>query len=189
MKTLTKETKFGKATAIITVTAFEETISLDGEVTGSKVVMTTSVKVTHAGKTLDTAEFANVSGYESNPKWFAKMGLGKDQKISRVGDKAITMGAEAGEKINEMIEQMKQELAQEFNTKTEKQIQKEEEVQEAKAVVEQAKKEGISNLMTNAELKKWRESYNNLQNEGGEGYIPIKISKESYKKSLAVLAN
>jgi len=177
MKTLVKEIAFGKATAIITVKSFEEVT----EMNQINTITTTDVKVIKDGKVLDSGFFAKISNYDSNPKWFDKMGLKKDQLISRVGEKAITLGAEAGRAINEMIEEMKAELN---NDQTQEEIKKEETVKENQAIINQAKKEGISNLMANEELKSWRIRYNDLHNEGEEGYIPTKISKEQYEKAV-----
>jgi hypothetical protein len=38
--------------------------------------------------------------------------------------------------------------------------------------------------MTNQELKSWKVRYNDLHNEGGEGYIPTRITKEQYQKAV-----
>jgi hypothetical protein len=177
MKTLVKEIAFGKAKAIITVKSFEEVT----EMNQINTITTTEVKVIKDGKVLDTGLFAKISNYDSNPKWFDKMGLKKDQLISRVGENAITLGAEAGKEINEMIEEMKAELN---NDQTQEKIKKEEKAKENQAIINQAKKEGIRNLMTNEELKSWRVRYNNIHNEGGEGYIPTRITKEQYQKAV-----
>lgn len=186
-KTLVREIEFGKAVAVVEVTAFTEKKRLDGIVVGEEVIMTSNVKVTKDGKEIGRASFADVSDYNSNPKWFDKMGLSVNQKISRVGEKAITLGEEAGRNINAAIEEMKAELAAEFNTKTEKEVEMEEKIKEAKVIVELAEKEGIENLMSTKEIAKWRDSYNIIHNEGGEGYIPTRISSERYKEALSLL--
>lgn len=188
MKTLVKEIEFGNAIAAITVSSFTQKINLDGIETGNVEVITTSeVRVMKDGKVIETASFARVSGYQANPRWFDEMGLGQDQQISRVGKNAITLGAEAGRAVNAAIEEMKAELTQEFGFKTEQQIEKEDEIEEVNAIIEQAQKEGVANLMTDAELKEWRVRYNNLHNEGGEGYIPLRISQEQYQRAIQIL--
>lgn len=42
--------------------------------------------------------------------------------------------------------------------------------------------------MTAAELKKWRREYNNVHNEGGEGYVPERVSIEETARARAILA-
>lgn len=71
-------------------------------------------------------------------------------------------------------------------------VQETKELEEAKAVIARAEKEGIANLMTKAELeaeqKVSRKNYNDLYNEGGEGYIPpfSRVSRERYEWALLV---
>jgi hypothetical protein len=43
-------------------------------------------------------------------------------------------------------------------------------------------------LMTDAEYKTWRRNYNNLHNEGGDGYIPERITVEQLEEAKKVLA-
>jgi len=59
----------------------------------------------------------------------------------------------------------------------------------AKEVVEEAEKEmsGGKKLMTAAEIKVWNRNYNNVNNEGGSGYIPHHTSIESYNYSRSTL--
>ena len=82
---------------------------------------------------------------------------------------------------------MKKELATEFEVKTEKEINEEEAIVEAQEVVELAKQEGIENLKSATEIKNWRKKYIAVNNEGGEGYVPIKVSKEQYQQATKVL--
>ena len=42
--------------------------------------------------------------------------------------------------------------------------------------------------MTNEEYKAWRKRYNDIHNEGGEGYIPERITVEQLEYAKKVLA-
>ena len=189
MKTLTKEIKFGKGIAQVEVKGFVENKSSDGIDIGLEdVTLTAKVKIVAPnGKVVAEAFHADVLEYNySNEVTFEKAGLDQSKTYSRVG-KVYTEGAEVGQEINEVIENLKEELAAEFGTKTEKQEEKEEEIELAEEVVELAKKEGIENLMTKQELKAWRKRYNDINNEGGEGYIPTRVSQEQYQQALKTL--
>lgn len=61
----------------------------------------------------------------------------------------------------------------------------EKEIRIAKEVV--AEVTDPEKLMTRDQIKKWRISYNNINNEGGEGYIPHQISKEEYEDAVKLL--
>lgn len=61
----------------------------------------------------------------------------------------------------------------------------EEEIARAERVIEIASKH---EPMTAAELKKWRREYNNVHNEGGEGYVPERVSIEETDRARAILA-
>ncbi len=82
---------------------------------------------------------------------------------------------------------MRAELAKKFNVETEVNHSAQDEVETAQAIVSQAEKEGIDKLMTASEIKAWRKNYNDVVNEGGEGYIPNKISREAYQNALKIL--
>ena len=43
-------------------------------------------------------------------------------------------------------------------------------------------------LMTEAEYKAWRINYNNINNEGGEGYIPDCVTQEELQAAKERLA-
>lgn len=96
-----------------------------------------------------------------------------------VGD-ASTQGSETGKRISALIKEMKEDV---LNT-TEEKANK---MDVAKEIVEQAEKQGIENLMTEKEVKEWYVSYNELANEGGEGYIPHKVSKEEYELAKGLI--
>jgi len=187
MKSLNKEVKFGKAIACVTVTAFTENVYLDGQVTNEKITVTDKVEIVAGG---NVVEKGNVKVLEYNnltAEIYEKNNLNTSKKYTKVGDKAITNGEETGTEIKNAIEEMKKELAAEFEVKTEKEINEEEVIKEAQEVVELAKQEGIENLKSATEIKNWRKKYIAINNEGGEGYVPLKISKEQYQQATKVL--
>lgn len=187
-KTLTGETKFGRGKAVVTVMMFTDGVYLDGQETSEKVIKTTKVEIVVNGKIVEKDYGVSVLEYNNlTDTLFEKAGLDPNKKYTRVGNKAITEGDEAEIAIQNIIEELEKELASEFEVKTVKEVKQEKEIEEAQAVVAQAEKQGIEQLMTSQQIKKWRTNYNTVNNEGGEGYIPYKVSKESYKKALEVL--
>ncbi|MDR9852909.1 hypothetical protein RJP21_04745 [Paenibacillus sp. VCA1] len=186
---LIREVPFGKATARITVSGWQEKENLDGIETGSISVHTSSkVEIVVGDRVVENGYFATVLEYNFlTDVYYEKAKLDPSKKYTRVGDKAITLGAETGEAINATIKEMKEEVAKEFGTETEEQKQHKEEVEIAKEIVELAEKEGVDRLMSASEVRDWRRHYNELNNEGGEGYIPTKISKEQYQRALETL--
>lgn len=183
-KTLVKEVPFGKAIARITVTMFTEI----GAFLNENVISTSAVEIIANGKVVESGYFANVLEFNDNTEtYFYKNNLDVASKYTRVGDRAITLGAETGNLINTVIDEMKATLSTEFNIETEEEKQRKETLAEAQAIVAQAEKEGIDKLLSDAQVKAWRKRYNDIYNEGGEGYIPNKISKEAYQKAINIL--
>ena len=62
-------------------------------------------------------------------------------------------------------------------------------INNAKKIIEKGDKEILSNgnLMTIKEVCDWTRNYNNVMNEGGDGYIPERISKEEYDEAKKIL--
>lgn len=58
---------------------------------------------------------------------------------------------------------------------------------EAQRIVDEAAK-STEPLMTNEEYKAWRKQYNDIHNEGGEGYIPERITVEQLEYAKKILA-
>lgn len=189
MKSLVKEVPFGKATAKVTVTMFTEKKYWDGIDMGEENVITTSkVEIIAKGKVVESGYFAKVLEYDNlTDTLYHKANLDVTKKYTRVGDQTITEGEEAGIAINSAIKEMKAELSKVFGIETQEEKQQKEEIAEAQAIVAQVEKEGIDTLMSKAEIKAWRKRYNDIYNEGGEGYIPVKVSKEAYQEALLVL--
>mgnify|MGYP001293073526 CR=1 FL=1 len=184
-----REIPFGKAIARVTVTGWMEAVTLDGQATGSqRVNVSKKVEIVVNGKVVESGYHADIIEYNDLSRTlFERAKLDKTKKYSRVGDKAITLGAEAAVEINAAIEEMTAEIEIELQGKSEAEKQTEQEIEEAKAIVEAAEKEGINNLLTAAQLDEWRKRYNDLWNEGGEGYIPPRVSREQYEQAVALL--
>lgn len=188
-KTLVKEFPFGKkAIARVTVSGWSEEVNLDGILTGSIKVNTTSrVEIIMDGKVFTKSFGVDVLEYDRiTDTYFDKMGLDHRKKYTRVY-KAVTEGEETGLAIKAAIAEMTAEIEKELQGVSEVEKQEQEAIEIAKEVVELAEKEGIENLLTTAELKVWRIKYNNLYNEGGEGYVPTRISREQYEKQREFL--
>jgi len=65
--------------------------------------------------------------------------------------------------------------------------EKAERIAEAQRIVDEAAK-STEPLMTNEEYKAWRKQYNDIHNEGGEGYIPERITVEQLEYAKKILA-
>lgn len=190
MEKMIRELPFGKATARITVCAWTEEIVLDGISLGSSRLHSSKKVeiIAPDGKVISEGFHADVLEYNFlTDTYFDKLKLDPNKKYSRVGDKTLTIGAEAGEAINAAISEMVSELEIRFQGYSTADKEREAEVEEAKAVVAAAESEGVDKLMTAEQIKVWRKGYNDLYNEGGEGYIPSRVSREQYESALRTL--
>ena len=178
---LKREVSFGKAIAEITIISKEEERNLDGMVMGTKTVISQNVVIKFNGKKITSDNgCAIVNGDNS---YFADKikKAGNPDFITMVGD-AVTAGRETGDKIKQAIAEMIEEL-----TGEKEESKEEKKTQVAKEIVGIAEEQGVENLMTEDQIKVWRENYNNIMNEGGDGYIPQKISKEQHQRALKIL--
>lgn len=189
-KEMSRTVNFGKGQAVVTVTLQNKKIDMDGDQWESKnVEKNINIEISSSdGKVVAESPFAQIiEDNNSNRRYMENAKLDLNKKYTRVG-KVLAEGVEAHNAINTAVEEIENELAQEFGVKTEKEMKQEEEIEEAQAIVKAAEKQGIENLMTASELKIWRANYNRLHNEGGEGYIPARVSKEKYQRALEVLS-
>ncbi|WP_240416612.1 hypothetical protein [Paenibacillus periandrae] len=187
-KQLVRQVTFGKAIARVMVSKFSRDIDLDGDIVGQKIETVTKIEISVNDKIISSGFHASLLQYNNlTDTFYTKAKLDPNQVYTRVGDKAITAGREAYDAIKEAIAQMDAELAAEFGVKSEAQKERDKQLSEAQAVIEAAECEGVDKLMTEADIKVWRKCYNDLHNEGGEGYIPKKVSKERYEWALGVL--
>lgn len=104
----------------------------------------------------------------------------------------IALKAENAEKVEKAIEETRNEVmtdeAREFFAKKE-QAKKNGQKKRAEATVKEAE-EIINNggkLRTNKERAEWERNYNNVVNEGGEGYVPHYPSVEEYEEAKEIL--
>jgi len=187
-KQMSKEVKFGKNIARVTVILENRIADLDGHLIESKdIIKTVKIEIVRDGEVVESnhhvgiKEDAGIYGKEMKAA-----GLDPNKKYSQVG-RAITEGTEACENIRKAIKEMEEELAIEFEVKTESQKTEEKEIEIAKETVVAAEKEGIENLLSSSDLEVWREQYNDINNEGEEGYIPRRVSREEFNNAVKKL--
>lgn len=103
----------------------------------------------------------------------------------RMGNKAITLTEEQAADLNKIFEEVKEEgKSEEAKAIENEEIEKE--IEEAKAIVEKAEQQRDIPSYQEARLRE--KSYNNLHNEGGDGYVPHIIDKDEYNWALKVLS-
>lgn len=169
---LVREIKISEQSiARVTIESYTEKRYMDGIEMGEDVVIAKPViEIVKEGKVILNSDYITTTNY-------------KGQECTRIGD-SLLPDVEIYNNIKAAINEMEEEIKEVESIETE---EVNEEIEEAKAVVAQVEKEGIENLMTVEEIKVWRKRYNDLHNEGGEGYIPNKISKEQYNKAIEVI--
>lgn len=194
-KELVREVAFGKAIARITVSSFTDDINFDGYIMGTQLHTTQKIEIVANGKVVETDTYVKKMScnilYEDQ---YEKFNLNENDVFTLVGN-VRTLGFEVFEAIESAIVEMRDELAAAFGQKTEtekadKEVAKEEAeaIELAEKVIAEAEAEGIENLRTREQLAVWRKSYNDVNNEGGEGYIPRRVSKEQYEEALKVIS-
>lgn len=194
-KELVREVAFGKAIARITVSSFTDDINFDGYIMGTQLHTTQQIEIVANGKVVvKSMQVKKMKCDFLHDNQYEEFKLNKNDVFTTVGH-ARTLGFEAHEAITSAIVEMKDELAKEFGQKTEtekadEEIAKEEAeaIELAEKVIAEAEAEGIENLRTREQLAAWRKSYNDINNEGGEGYIPRRVSKEQYEEALKVIS-
>lgn len=184
MKTLKWNTKSGNAVelrASCTVTLEIETANMDGDIfeIGSKPYSNANLELWIDGQMIDSC-------WDTS---FWKVIDSHQEGIKIVhGLRTIGMTPEQGaivqDFLNAVMENGKSEEVREYEAAAAAKEMKQE-IENAEDIVEKAQKQ--EKLMTEAEAKDWAEKYNNLYNEGGEGYIPTMITKELYEAALETL--
>jgi len=71
------------------------------------------------------------------------------------------------------------------NEKAEVVKENEEAVENAKEAITRYESQTIK--LNNEEYKKWRTNYNNVNNEGCEGYVPCLVTTEQYLHALDII--
>lgn len=112
---------------------------------------------------------------------------GKSVYITLVLDEATYKGLKKAVE-EDLVENTTIEAQEEINKVNNK--KREDEVEEARSVLEDANntitnKDG--SLMSNKEALEWVKSYNNVNNEGGEGIVPRIITKETVEQAKEVI--
>ena len=119
---------------------------------------------------------------------FWKM-IGIDNGLEKVWGLKLAMDAERAKEVQKFLDdviengktaEVKEAEAKKAAEETAK------EIATAKSIIEKAN--GQSEIMTNAEYARWRRNYNNINNEGGEGYIPKLVTAEELQYAKEILA-
>ena len=104
----------------------------------------------------------------------------------------IALKAENAEKVEKAIEETRNEVttdeAREFFAKKE-QAKKNGQKKRAEATIKKAEKiiNNGGKLRTSKERAEWERNYNNVMNEGGEGFVPHYPSVEEYEEAVQFL--
>lgn len=129
------------------------------------------------GEVFGTASGHQTGGYPYGEEMYVTLML--DEYNYKLLQDAIAQDA---------IENTTDEAAQVIKNKKEKERQFR--IDSAKYVLEKSKstRKLDGKLMTEAQAKKWKKEYNDLMNEGGDGYIPDIITVERVEYAKRVLA-
>lgn len=171
-KQITKTIETGKATIEITMTYYNEMTDLDGYVKESKeIAKLVEAKLIANGKVIETTSEGFI--------YPAEAGKG------RFGNIYITV--DTVNQILSVIAEMHIELSKAFEIKTLEQKQVEKEIEKAMGIIaEYAVRE--TEILSEIDEEIWRKNYNNLNNEGGEGYIPSRATLEDIERAKSILA-
>lgn len=169
-RTMERTVEIGRARVEIAMTYYNKQADLDGYVFETKEI----AKITKAKLYID-GNFKNEAS-----EGFIYL---KDGDKCRFGNILIT--ATTGQKIIDEIKIMHTELSKEFGIKTEEEIKKEREIKRANRILTEAATR--TNILSDAEEKTWRTQYNNINNEGGEGYVPSRVTLEDVARANAIL--
>lgn len=112
--------------------------------------------------------------------------LGKVLFIKEVYENITVLIAEAFKEIEKTEEVKNFRLEEE----KEEEIKANAEIAEAKEIIQKAHKQAafIENLPTKERYERWIRRYNNVHNEGADGYVPPKVTIEDYETAVNVLS-
>lgn len=126
---------------------------------------------------------------KENPRLFEKMNLPKEvEYISRIGDDIASLGRDDYDTINQVEKELIDEARKAMGLISAGEEEKQEEIKNAKAIIEMVEVDKVR-VMPAAKIAEWQTKYNNLHNEGGDGYIPPVITKEDYEKAKRIISD
>lgn len=163
----------------------DDIVSLDGyEIDkGKKPIMDATLELWVNGKKQDECKQVNFwkiidTGTAGVKKvWGLKVGM--DSKQAELVKQFLNEVIEDGKSVEvEEMEESKEEETKEAKRK------------EAEDIVEEAQETARNDdgtLMTKEQVKRWQKNYNDIYNEGREGYIPRVVSQEEYDYAVSVI--
>lgn len=164
----------------------ERELSADGFVYGTETKPYTdaNLELWADGKLVDSCRNTNFwriidAGNGIKKVWGLKVGMTAER--AAIVEAFLTEVIESG-KTEEVREHEAAEVAAE----------KAAEIKTAQKTIELAEKEPLRNgdgsLLTEAQVKAWKRRYNDINNEGGEGFVPDVITQEELDAAKAMLA-
>ena len=157
-------------------TVRNEEVNLDGDIieTGRREIVKDAMLTAYIdGKKFDSCW---------NVNFWKVIDAGKTGMKRIWGIKSIGFTAERAEEIerflSSVIEEGRSEEAQEIRA-TEKAAEVAKEIEAAERLI--AKAEAQADIPSREEAKRRMKRYNDINNEGGEGYVPYIVSREEYE--------
>ena len=156
---LTKTLQIRKATIVITISYDREILNLDGDkFEGKNINKLVKATLSMGGKLIETATEQFIRPINAEKGQF--------------GSRNIT--ASVVTEILEAIKEMHREMSKSFEVV--EIATSEAKVEKAKAILNEVV--GRTEILNDNEEQAWRTIYNDLNNEGGEGYVPSRATLE-----------
>ena len=176
----------------LTVKAEYHEINIDGDIWCE----TSSVHEKWVSVDFELNEHGNIfkgsdALYHDNADGTSLMVLSNDKHNEKIKVVKLQLKKETTDKVRQAIAEAvatekPEKMIKEEAEKEEKNRQWE--IRNCQEIIKNAEKEGIDKLLTRKELRAWRRNYNNIMNEGGEGFIPNRVSREDYEMAKLKLA-
>jgi hypothetical protein len=165
-------------------TVRDKVVNLDGDIcnTGDREIVTDAMLIAYIdGKQFDFTRYVN---------FWEIVDADKHRKIKKIrGIKQIAFTEERAKEIEafltNVIEEGRDEEAQKIRD-MENEKKKKNEIEEVKRIIEKAEKQ--KDIPNRAEAERRMKRYNDINNDGGEGYVPYIISLEEYEYAKEKLA-
>lgn len=165
-------------------TVRDKVVNLDGDIfnTGDREIVTDAMLIAYIdGKQFDFTRYVNFWKIVDADK------LKKFKKIR--GIKQIAFTNERAKEIEAFLTNVigggRNEEAQKIRD-MENEKKKQNEIEEAKRIIEKAEKQ--KDIPNRAEAQRRMKRYNDINNDGGDGYVPYIISLEEYEDAKEKLA-